>query len=146
MQDALRSPNLRRKSSRAKKAIAWSAAAAAAVSATAAFAASLTVGSTSVGAGNAVVPRCDANGFTYAFATSRGNVTSVTVGDIADPTCEGGVMHVTLTDAGGSSLASAGPQVVPSDGDGLPNSMSLSTSAQPSAGQVAGIHVAVDGP
>jgi hypothetical protein len=146
MQDALRSPNLRRRSSRLKRAIAWTAAAAVIVSATAAVAASLTLGSTSVGAGNAVVPRCDANGFTYAFTTSHGNVTSVTVGDIADPACEGGVMHVTLTDTGGSILASAGPQTVPTDGDGLPNSVSLSTSAQPPAGQVAGIHAAVNGP
>lgn len=129
-----------------KRAIAWGAAAAFALSATVAFAAALTVGSAPVGAGNGVVPRCDPNGFTYSFTTSGGNISSVTVGDIADPACENGVMHVTFVDSAGTSVGSAGPQTVPTDGDLLSNSMTLSTGPQPPAGQVSAIHVSVSGP
>ncbi|HEY9379056.1 MAG TPA: hypothetical protein VIQ02_18415, partial [Jiangellaceae bacterium] len=67
-------------------------------------------------------------------------------GGIADPGCEGGSMKLTLTDAAGVSIASAGPGTVPTDGDTLDNSLALSTSAQPSAGAVAGIRIAIEGP
>ena len=129
-----------------KNAIVWIAAAAAAAFASAAIAASLPTVSTPVGAGNTVVPRCDLNGFTYSFTTSGADVTSVVVGDIADPACENGVLQITLTDAGGASLGSAGPQTVPTDGNVLPNSLALSPSPQPSATQVSAIHVSVRGP
>lgn len=117
-----------------------------AVSAPVAFAASLPLGSAPVGGGDAVVSSCDAAGFTYSFTTSGGDVTTVTVGDIADPSCEGGVLQLTLTDASGTSLGSAGPQTIPTDGDGVPNSLAVSPTPQPSASQIAGIHVSVSGP
>lgn len=111
-----------------------------------ALASTLGVGSVDVGAGNAAVPRCDADGFTYSFTTSRGAVTQVSVGDIADPGCEGSELSLTLTNAGGTSVATAGPQTVPADGDGLANSMTLAVSPQPTASQVLGINVLVEGP
>jgi hypothetical protein len=55
-------------------------------------------------------------------------------------------VSLTLTDPTGAAIASGGPQVVPADGDGVDNSISVSTSAQPAATQVAGIHVYVEGP
>jgi len=142
MQQTLRSPNLRR----GTRAVVLVAAATVVASASVALAASLPLGSAPVGAGTAAVPTCDANGFTYSFTTSGGNVTAVTVEDIADPSCENGVTRITLTDSGGASLASAGPQAVPTDGDGLPNSMTLSPAPQPPAGQVSATHVSVSGP
>lgn len=122
------------------------AAAIAAASACVASAAMLGVGSAAIGAGDNAIPHCDDNGFTHSFTTSRGNVTAVTVGDISDPACEGGDMQLTLTNAAGDSIATAGPQTAPTDGDGLPNSVSLVTSAQPGASQVSGIHISVEGP
>jgi len=73
-------------------------------------------------------------------------VTTVTVGAIADPGCEGGSLSVTLTDSAGASIATAGPQTVPADGDTTDNSMALTTSPQPGAAQVAGYHVSITGP
>ena len=98
------------------------------------------------GAGNTFVVACDTNGFTHAYTTSRGNVTAVTIVGIADPACEGGTVRATVTNSAGSSIASAGPQVVPTDGDTLDNSVTLATSPQPAATQVAGIHIVVEGP
>jgi hypothetical protein len=92
------------------------------------------------------VVRCDEDGFTYAFATSGGNVTGVTVGDIADPGCEGGVLRVTLTSAGGSAVAAAGPAALPADGDTAANAFTLSTDSQPAAGAVSGVRAVVEGP
>lgn len=117
-----------------------------AASASVALAASLGVGSAALGAGVAAVPRCDANGFTYTFTTSGGDLTAVTVADLADPACEGGELQLTLTDSTGASIASGGPQPVPTDGDSVANSLTVSTTPQPSATQVAGIHVSVNGP
>jgi hypothetical protein len=98
------------------------------------------------GAGDAPVLRCDADGFTVGYTTSRGQVVAVTVGGIADPACEGGVLRATVTDAGGAGIASGGPQVVPADGDTLDDSVTLATSPQPAAGLVAGIGIVVEGP
>jgi hypothetical protein len=89
---------------------------------------------------------CDANGFTHSYTTSRGNVTAVTIGGIADPACEGGSMKVTLTNAAGMSIASAGPLTVPADGDTSDDSVTLPTSPQSPASQVSGIEIDVEGP
>jgi len=112
----------------------------------AAFAAPLGLVSGLVGSGSSAIPRCDQNGSTYSFATSGGDVVSVTVGDIADPGCEGGELHVTLTDAAGNAIASGGPAVVPTNGDVTRNEVTLPTTAQPAAGDVARAHASVVGP
>jgi len=129
-----------------KTVVVWGMAAVTALSASVAVAATLSVGSATLGVGNGAVPHCDVNGFTHSFTTSRGNVIGVTVGDIADPACEDGDLQRTLTNAAGDSVASAGPQTVPTDGDGIANSMTLPTSPQPAAGQVLGIHLNLKGP
>ena len=112
----------------------------------AAFAAPLGLVSGLVGSGSTAIPRCDQDGFTYSLATSGGDVVSVTVGDIADPGCEGGELHVTLTDTAGNAIASGGPAVVPADGDATPNEVTLPTSSQPAAGDIARAHASVVGP
>lgn len=98
------------------------------------------------GAGDASVLPCDPNGFTHGYTTSRGLVTAVTVGGLADPACEGGSVRASVTDASGASLASAGPQAIPVDGDTADNAVTLATSPQPGASLVAGIHIVVEGP
>ena len=123
-----------------------SAAAVTAVCASVAVAASLGVSTTDVGSGNASIVVCDTNGFTETYTTVRGLVTAVTVSGIADPGCEGGSLKLTLTNASGVSIASAGPGTVPTDGDTLDDSLTLSTSAQPSSSTVAGIRIAIEGP
>jgi hypothetical protein len=104
------------------------------------------VSSGRVGAGDAAIAACDANGFTVSYTTVGGNVTAATVADIADPGCEGGDLSVTVTNGAGDSIASGGPSSIPTDGDTSPNSLTLSVSPQPTAEQVAGVHVAVVGP
>jgi hypothetical protein len=111
-----------------------------------ALAAPLAITSSRVGAGDMPVAHCDAGGFTHSFTTSRGNVTAVTVGGIADPACESGVVRVTVTNAAGDSIATAGPQTVAVDGDAVDNSATLATSPQPAAWLVAGTHIVVEGP
>ena len=110
------------------------------------LAAPLGLVSAPVGSGSTPIPRCDGDGFAYSFATSGGDVTSVTVEDIADPACEGGELHVTLTDVAGNAIASAGPALVPTDGDTAPNAVTLPTTPQPSAADVARAHTSVVGP
>ena len=129
-----------------KRVVAWCAAAVTAATASAAVGGTLGVSSGRVGANDLAVPSCDANGFSYAFTTSRGNVTSVTVDDIADPGCESGILRLTLTDAGGASIASGGPLTVPTDGDVTANSLAVTVSPQPAAGQVVGVEVMLEGP
>jgi hypothetical protein len=111
-----------------------------------ALAAQLAVTSRTTGGGNTAVVACDTDGFLRSYTTSRGNVTAVTIGGIADPACEGGTVRVTIKNASGSSIASAGPQTIAADGDAVDNSVTMTTSSQPAAGQVAGIDIAVEGP
>lgn len=111
-----------------------------------ALAAPLVLDSANVGAGNTSVLACDLDGFTSAYTTSRGKVTSVTIGGITDPACEGGTLRVTVTDSSGPALTTAGPQVVPTDGDTIDDTVTLTTSTQASASAVAGIHVVIEGP
>ena len=102
--------------------------------------------SASTGAGDAPVAPCDSDGFTPSYTTSHGNVTAVTVGGVADPACEGGTIEATVTNAAGSSIATAGPQVIPADADNVPDSVTLTTNVQPAASQVAGTQILVEGP
>ena len=111
-----------------------------------ALAAPLLIGSSKLAAGNTSVVACDTDGFTHSYTTSRGNVTAVTIGGIADPACEGGTARATVTNSAGASIADGGPGTVPTDGDTLDNSVTLTTSPQPAASQVAGIHIVVEGP
>ncbi len=129
-----------------KSVILWSAAVVTAASASVALAAGVGISGTKLGGGNIPVVACETDGFTVGYTTSRGNVTAVTVGAIADPGCEGGSLSVTLTDSAGASIATGGPQTVPTDGDTTDNSMALTTSPQPGAAQVAGYHVSIAGP
>ena len=94
-------------------------------------------------AGDAPITACDTSGFTVAYTTSRGNVTAVMVGDIADPGCEGDDLSVTLTNAAGDSIASGGPQMIPTDGDTADNSMTVPVTPTPAAEQVRGYHVSI---
>ena len=98
-----------------------------------------------VGAGDAAIPACDAS-FTVGYTTSHGNVTSATVGDVADPACEGGQVRLTLVNAAGSAIGSGGPTAVAPDGDSVPNSVSVAVSPEPAAEQVAAVRVSVVGP
>lgn len=108
-----------------------------------ALAAPLGLTSVGVGAGSAAISRCDATGFSV--TTTAGTVTSVTVGDLEDPACEGAQVWVTLTDAAGAVVSSGGPQAVPVDGDAAPNTTVVPVA--PSVGEttVTGIHVQVIG-
>ncbi len=123
-----------------------SAAAISAASACIAAAASFGITTKKVGSGDTPVPHCDANGFSHTFTTSRGLVTAVTVGGIADPACEGGNLSLTLTNTAGDSIGMGGPQTVPTDGDTADNSVNVATSPQPLASLLAGIHVYIEGP
>jgi hypothetical protein len=100
----------------------------------------------STGAGSASIAPCDSTGFTLAYTTSGGNVTSVTVSGIADPGCEGADISVTLTNAAGASIASGGPQPIPVDGDVADNSVAVSLAPNPAAEQVSGYHISLVGP
>jgi hypothetical protein len=115
-------------------------------SASVAYAAGIGISTRKVGGGNTAVVACDTNGFTVTFTTTRGNLTAITVGGIADPACEGGTLRVTVTDTSGASIAAGGPQTVPTDGDTSDNSLTVSTSPQPAASQVAGYNVSIVGP
>ena len=117
-----------------------------AAAASLAIAADLPIGTTKAGSGDASVVSCDMSGFTASYVTSRGAVSTVTVGGIADPGCEGGSLSVRLTDSSGNSIGAAGPQPIPADGDIADNSLSLITSPQPLASQLAGYHVSIAGP
>lgn len=99
-----------------------------------------------LGAGNAVVAACDTDGFTVSYTTSAGNVTSVTLGGIADPGCEGGQLSVVLANSSGTSVGAGGPTVVPTDGGTVDNSMTMPLSPTPAASVVTAIHVVVTGP
>ncbi len=109
-----------------------------------ALGAHLGVISSTLGAGGAAVAPCD-DSFTHSFTTSRGNVTAVTVGGIADPACDGGRVRVTITNASGASIASGGPETVVADGDSLDGVVTLAMSPQPAASLVAGIDIVIEG-
>jgi hypothetical protein len=101
---------------------------------------------TKVGSGDAVIARCDTDGFSPSYTTSGGNVASVTVDGIADPGCEGATLRLSIVNASGASIATGGPQTVPADADTVDNSLSVTVSPQPAAATAAGVHISVVGP
>ncbi|MGH2741047.1 MAG: hypothetical protein ACRDSN_12655 [Pseudonocardiaceae bacterium] len=98
-----------------------------------------------LGADSVAVLACDGNGFSQTYTVSGGNVQSVTVGDIADPGCEGGSLKLVLRQGGGS-IGSGGPVTVPTDADTSPNSVTVSVSPNPAAANVNAITTTVVGP
>jgi hypothetical protein len=104
------------------------------------------IASPRLGAGSSVVLACDGNGVSTSYTTSGGEVTSVTVGGLADPACEGAQVSQTLVSSTDASLGSVGPTTVGVDAGTADSSVTLSTSAQPDAAAVAGVHVLVEGP
>lgn len=76
-----------------------------------AAAATLATSSVSLGSGNAAVPICDSNGFTYTRTLSSGqNVATVTVSGI-DASCAGGTLQLTLANAANVALGSGSASV-----------------------------------
>lgn len=114
------------------------------LSGTIAAAASLAVTPASIGAGSAGVDACDSS-FTLDYATQGGQVTEVTVGDLADPACEGGSLSLALTSAG-SRVGAGGPKPVPTDADTNPNLVALTIADKPQAADIDGFHVVITGP
>lgn len=110
-----------------------------------AYAASFGLADGGLGAGAAAVGSCDA-GFSIAYTTSGGDVTAVTVGDIADPACEGGRLSVTVVDAGGVGIAGGGPVTIPADGDASPNAVVVPVSGAPAAEAAANVKLLLVGP
>jgi hypothetical protein len=98
-----------------------------------------------IGAGGTAIPACD-TAFSVTSTTAHGNVTAVTVGDVADPACEGGELSLTVTNAAGSVIASGGPVTVPADGDTSPDSVAVPVAPNPAAEAVAEIAISVVGP
>ena len=89
--------------------------------------------------GSAAVSTCDPDGFTASsFATSRGKVTTITIGGIA-PECQGGQLSVTLTQ-GDASLASGGPTTVTGA------SQAVTLTGSPDAWTVDGLRAVIIGP
>ena len=117
---------------------------AAIATATAAMAATLAVGGGGTGAGAGPVVPCD-TAFSTTVGTTAGIVTSVTVGGIADPACEGGEVHVTLRGAAGT-LASGGPVTVPADGDVADGSVVVPLTGGPAPDGVTAARILVVGP
>jgi hypothetical protein len=98
-----------------------------------------------LGAQGVAVTACDTNGVTMSYATSGANVTSATVGGIADPGCEGGQLSLTLAN-GTASIAAGGPVTVPTDAGTTDNAVTVALSPQPAAAQVNRVHVSITGP
>jgi len=99
-------------------------------------AASLGTNAASLGAGGAAVQRCDTS-FTRSLTVSGGNVTQVTIGDVASA-CNGGQMRVVLTNSPNDEL---------SEGTAPVGSPSVGVSVTPvPVGSVRNVHVVVVGP
>lgn len=96
-----------------------------------------------LGADGNAVSSCDSNGvdasYDLSFASGAYQVPSITVGGI-DNACDGKTLSITVTDSGGTVLASAsGP--IPVDAGVTSASLSLSTAV--SAVALANVHVAI---
>ncbi len=128
-----------------KRHLAWLAAAVTVASAYVGFAAPVpALSSRNVAGASAAVVPCDTV-FSVTYTTSGGKVTTVTVGGIADPACEGGQLKLTLL-GGGATLGSGGPVTVPTDAGTVDNSVAVSVSPQPNAWLVDEVAVVVAGP
>lgn len=95
--------------------------------------------------GQAVVGSCD-DAVTVSYSTQGGNLSSVTVSDIADPGCEGGSLELQALDSSGATISAAEPAPVAADADTAENAVTLSLSPQPSAEQVSATAVSISGP
>jgi hypothetical protein len=124
-----------------------SAFAALALSVGAAAAASLGgVSGPTLGAGGGSIAGCDPDSLTTLYTTTAGNVTAVTVGGLADPGCEGASLSLTVIDATGASIASAGPQTIPADPGVVDNSLLVSVSPNPLAEAPMAVKIVIAGP
>lgn len=103
------------------------------------------VSTADLGAGGAPVNACDGDGFDYDLTLSAGLVTAVAVGDIADPGCEQGTLHLTLVDGTGASIGT-GTAAIGADSDTDADLVTVSLAVQPLLTDVAGIHAALVGP
>lgn len=108
-------------------------------------AATLGVDGGPLGAGDAAVSSCDTGGLSLAWATTAGKVSTVTVGGLADPACDGATVEVTVM-GGGTRIATATPATVPVDGDALDGEVALTVPALPSPDAVDGARILVRGP
>lgn len=96
-----------------------------------------------LGAGRAIVARCDTDGFSFTNTLDpSGNVTSVTVSGV-NAACAGGALSLTLAASGGGSLG-AGSASLPVSG--FSGSAVVAVSPQPAAGSIGVYHVAISGP
>jgi hypothetical protein len=111
------------------------------------FAMAATLGgitTSAVGADDAVVAACDANGVAVSYATgwdtgdNRYEVTSVTVAGVADG-CDGQTLSVSLTNSSGVQIGSGSTSIPTS----AATSHTVSMSTAPSAELVSGVHVLI---
>ena len=89
------------------------------------------------------VGRCDTHGFTAAYTLSGDAISMVTVGAITDPGCEGATLDVTITDANGAAIATAGPQTIPDYADSDDNAVTLALDAMPATAAAIGVEISV---
>jgi len=99
-----------------------------------------------LGAGDATVAACDNDGMTVSYTMSSSVVTAATVGGIADPGCEGGLLTVVLKDGSGARIATSAATTIPVDAGTTDDSVTVSVSPQPSASNVQGVSIQVVGP
>lgn len=110
-----------------------------------AAAASLTMSADQLGANNASVGVCDADGVTTSYANafdatdSRYEVTSVTVKGVADA-CDGKTLKVTLTNSSGTELGNASLAIPVS---AVVDHTLTPLSVNPAAKDVANVHVLI---
>jgi hypothetical protein len=104
-----------------------------------AAAASLVVDGASLASGSDAVEACD-NDFHFAFTVSDGEVTHVTIDDIASP-CGGGELSITLTDESNAVVGSGSGTVASGS-----SSLTVPISPHPSVSSVYHEHVAIVGP
>ena len=104
------------------------------------------VGSPALSAGDVSIASCDPDGLTTLYTTTAGNVTAVTVGGLADPGCEGASLSLTVIDATGASIASAGPQTIPTDAGVIDNSLLVSVTPNPLAEAPTAVEIVIAGP
>jgi hypothetical protein len=95
--------------------------------------------------GQGTVASCD-SAVSVSYATQGGNITSVTVGGIADPACEGGSLTVQALNSSNTSISGAGPATVTTDADTGDNTVTLGLSPQPNAEQVSATAVSITRP
>lgn len=95
--------------------------------------------SAGLGAGQSDVTGCDADGVSVTYALTAGAVDSIDVTGIA-ASCAGGSLRAVLADAAGASIASGGPHVV------VGTTVSVAMTPQPRGGDVADVHVVIEGP